>query len=150
MALDFEKNNQDIRNWGADAVNQMQAIGSAMQITHRSDSPSSSASLPKMKDRYRTRQGSIDLVSIKFPRSLIWTMKGAGKGRAGITGSKWTDKYNNTKSTNPNSFGKAGTSGRTAKPFINNVLDGPRGIDELATIVATNTGDAVIANLFVK
>jgi len=150
MALNFEKNNADIRTWGKDAINQMQASARAMDIIHRADSPSKTASLPRVKDGYREKDGSINRISIKFPRTLIWTQKGAGKGRGGLTGSKWTDKYGNQKSTNPKSLGKAGTGGRKPKPFMNDVLDGPRGIDELATIVATNTGDAIVANLFVK
>lgn len=150
MALDFEKNNEDVRTWGHDAVNLMQATASTMNIQHRSNSSSGSASMSKLIDRYRQKQGSIDLISFRFPRSLIWTQKGAGKGRGGLKGSKWTDKYGNRKSTNSESLGKAGTGGRTEKPFINKVLDGPKGIDELATIVAVNTGDAIMANLFVK
>jgi len=150
MALDFEKNNNDIRTWGKDVVNKMGATAKTMDVRHRPNSLSKSASVPKLKDRYREKQGSIDRISIRFPRSLIWTMKGAGKGRGGLKGSKWTDKYGNSKSTNPRSLGRAGTGGRTEKPFINNVLDGPRGVDELATIVAINTGDAIVGNMFVK
>lgn len=148
--LDLEKNNTDIRTWGKDAVNQMQGAARAMDISHRANSPSKSASLPRLKDSYRENGGSINRISIKFPGTLVYTMKGAGKGMGGIIGSKWTDKYGNSKSTNPKSLGKAGTGGRKEKPFINKVLDGPRGIEELATIVAINTGDAIVANLFVK
>src|SRR3954463_3737789 len=100
MAIDFEKNNQDIKTWTKDSINRMQATGSGMGIEHRSGSPSSSASLPKLKDQYRLKLGSIQRISIKFPRSLIWTMKGAGKGMGGSKGSRWTDKYGNIKKTN--------------------------------------------------
>ncbi len=96
------------------------------------------------------KDGGIDQTSIRFPRSLIWTHKGAGKGRAGTSGSKWTDKYGVVKSTRESSKGKMATAGRVAKPFFNDVLDGNAGVEELATIVAEETGDAIINQLFIK
>ena len=75
---------------------------------------------------------------------------GAGKGRGGSKGSRWVDKYGNSKKTNPESLGKMGTGGRVAKPFINQVLESDKGIDQLATIAAVQIGDAVTGNLFIK
>jgi hypothetical protein len=150
MALNLDRYNTRVREWTKDSVNKMQAKALSYGVEHRSDSPSKGSSVRKLKDRYRQHDGSIDQVSIKFPRSLIWTNKGAGKGRAGIKGSKWTDKYGNTKSTNPKSMGKMGTLGRTTKPFFNDVLDSPSGVNELANIVAEETGDSIINEMFIK
>ena len=87
---------------------------------------------------------------MSFPRTLIYTHKGAGKGRGGTKGSRWTDKYGNKKTTNPKSFGKMATGGRVAKPFINDALEAPDGVDKLATIAAENLGDVLAGSLFIK
>ncbi len=150
MKINFEKYNQSVRTWGKDAAVKMRAKGITMGIQHRSDSPSKLASLPKLSDNYRVKDGLVNRVSIKFPRTLIYTHKGAGKGRGGSKGSRWTDKYGNAKKTNPKSFGKMGTGGRSAKPFINTVLDAPGGVEDLATIVAVETGDSIINNMLIK
>lgn len=150
MPLDLTRYNDRIRDWTRDTINRMQAQANAMDIQHRAGSPSPSASMPKLKDKYRISDGGIDQTSIRFPRSLIWTHKGAGKGRGGTVGSKWTDKYGATKTTNDNSKGKMGTAGRKAKPFFNKVIDGANGVEELATIVAEETGDAIINQMFIK
>lgn len=150
MPLNLDRTNDRIRGWTKDSILKMKAEGRGLSIVHRADSPSKSASLPKIKDRYKLEEGTISRISFAFPRQLIWTHKGAGKGRAGTVGSKWTDKYGSTKSTNPKSHGKMATGGRTAKPFFDRVLDREDGVEELATIVAEETGDAIIGNLFIK
>jgi hypothetical protein len=150
MALDLDKYNDRVKEWGRDTINRMAAQASAMAVVHRSDSPSKGSSIRKLKDKYRMKDGGVDQVSIKFPRSLIWTHKGAGKGRAGATGSKWTDKYGQTKTTKEASKGKMATLGRKAKPFFDRTLDGPNGVEQLADIVAEETGDVLINNMFIK
>lgn len=150
MIIDLTRRDNRIREWTKDIILKIQARGSMLNISHRTDSPSSGASLPKLKDRYRSRDGAIVQTSIRFPRQLIWTAKGAGKGRGGVKGSRWTDKYGNAKTTDPNSLGKMGTGGRVAKDFFNSVIEGPGGIDELATVVAEETGDAIVNNMFIK
>lgn len=122
----------------------------AMGITHRSNSPSAGSSVAKIKARDRRRIGVIDMVSFKFDRSLIWTHKGAGKGRGGIQGSVWYDRLGIKHSTDAESLGKMGTGGRVAKPWLNDTLEAPSGIDELANIVAEESGDAIVNNLFIK
>lgn len=150
MALNLDRYNDRIRMWTRDTINRMQARAGAYAIQHRSDSPSKSASIPKLKDKYRMQDGGINQTSIRFPRQLIWTHKGAGKGRGGTKGSKWTDKYGQTKTTRESSKGKMGTGGRVEKPFFNDVLDAPDGVEELATIVAEETGDAIMNQMFIK
>ena len=43
-----------------------------------------------------------------------------------------------------------GTEGRKEKPFFNTVIDGPNGVEKLATIVAEKTGDTIINNMLIK
>lgn len=91
----------------------------------------------------------VSRVAFRFPRSLIWTHKGAGKGRAGKKGSRWVNKFGNTRSTNSDSLGKAGTGARKEKPWFTSVMDAPDGVNRLADIVAEETGDAIVNQLFV-
>lgn len=121
-----------------------------MGIEHREDSPSSGSSVAKMKDGYKQQEGAVNQVSVKMHRTLVYTHKGAGKGRGGVKGSRWIDKYGVDKKTNPKSFGKMGTSGRVAKPFINDVLDSEKGVDKIATIAAEELGDAIVNKMLVK
>ncbi|MGN7786808.1 hypothetical protein ACTJIJ_19905 [Niabella sp. 22666] len=150
MKINFDRYNQKVKNWGKDSVTKMKAEGRALGIIHRADSPSKSASIPKLSSGFRQKDGQVNRVSIKFPRTLIYTHKGAGKGRGGTKGSRWTDKYGKAKKTKESSMGKMGTAGRTAKPFINRVLKRETGVDQLATIVAVETGAAISNNMFIK
>jgi hypothetical protein len=148
--IDFTSFNNKVNAWAKTTEKEFVAVGGYMGIDHRPDSPSQGASLPKIKSSQRYEDGAVNLIRFKFRRSLIWTHKGAGKGRGGTKGSKWTDKYGNQKSTDPKSFGKMGTGGRTAKPFFNSVLNGDRGVNTLADIAAEELGDAIVNNLFIK
>jgi len=150
MDINLNRYNERVRQWGKGTLQRIKAQASAEGIEHRQNSPSPSSSIAKIKDRYRQRSGAIDQVSIRFPRTLIYPHKGAGKGRGGFKGSSWVDKYGTTHRTNPQSLGKMGTGGRKAKPFFNDVLGGSQGVEELATIVATETGDAIMNQLFIK
>ena len=42
------------------------------------------------------------------------------------------------------------TGGRVAKPFINDALEAPDGVEKLATIAAENLGDVLAGSLFIK
>ena len=150
MALKLDDYNEAVTKWDQDNNQAIKAKASAYGITHRADSPSTSPSVNKLRSKLFTKDGAIARVTKTFPRSLIYPHKGAGKGRGGIQGSRWVDRYNNAKTTNPKSLGKMGTGGRTAKPFINDALEGPDGVDELATIAAVHLGDALVGNLFIK
>lgn len=119
-------------------------------ITHRPNSPSASSSIAKITSSTRQKLGAVSSLGIKFPRHLVFVHKGAGKGRGGTKGSRWKDKFGQTQKTNPRSFGKMGTGGRTEKPFIDAALNGPNGIDNIAAIAATELGAFVTGNLFIK
>ncbi len=148
--IDFTSLNNKVTNWSKNIEKELSAVGGFMGIEHRADSPSKGASLAKIKSSQRYQDGAVSRIRFKFRRSLIWTHKGAGKGRGGTQGSTWTDKHGNKNSTNPKSFGKMATGGRTAKPFFNSVLNGARGVNELADIVAEELGDAIVNNLLIK
>lgn len=121
-----------------------------MQVVHRANSPSPSPSIDRFKNKFGTKDGAITRVAIVFPRSIIYTHQGAGKGRGGAKGSRWVDKYGRNMKTNPKSLGRMGTEGRTAKPFINDALESPGGVEALATLAAESMGDIVTENLFIK
>ncbi|MGN6476313.1 MAG: hypothetical protein ACTHKV_03735 [Flavipsychrobacter sp.] len=148
MPLNLERYNQKIKSWTQQANQGLKQVGDNMGIVHRADSPSSSASLPRVKGREHFEDGAVDRIGFKMNRSLIWTHKGAGKGRGGTKGSNWITARGESKTTNPKSFGKMGTAGRTAKPWFDQFMDGNKGVDELATIAAEELGDAVLADAF--
>ena len=150
MAINLDKYNQEVKAWDQESNAGIKALGAAKGIVHRSDSPSPSSSLNKFKSKTFTQDGAVVKISKTFPRTLIYTHKGAGKGRGGSQGSRWTDKYGNKKTTNLKSFGKMGTGGRVAKPFINDYLDSDKGVDKLATIAAEQLGDVLVGSLLVK
>jgi hypothetical protein len=150
MKLNLDRYNNRVIDWTKKAVKSIKAEGEKLDIEHRPDSPSRGASLPKIKEGHKEEGGAIAVVSFRFRRSLIYTHKGAGKGRGGKKGSRWLDKHKNEKTTNPKSLGKAGTGGRKEKPFINNILDSEQGVDELATIAASELGDAIVSNMLIQ
>jgi hypothetical protein len=127
----------------------MQATGSQMGISHRANSPSPGDSLAKLKSKVTIKNGVVSVIGFKMNRSLIWTHVGAGKGRGGSSGSSWIDAQGNRKKTNPESLGKMGTQGRTAKPWFNKFMEGPEGLDDLATIVASELGDAIVGKILI-
>ena len=90
------------------------------------------------------------MVGVRFPRQLIWTHRGAGKGHGGFEGSSWVTAMGIRKYTASESLGKMNAGNRREKPFINNYLDGNQGVDQLADIVAEESGDVIVNNLLIK
>lgn len=150
MAINFDKQNERVLTWADQTTQNLKGKGNALGITHRADSPSPGASLGKIKSGVKYTGGIIDRVSFKFPRSLVWPHKGAGKGMGGLQGSTWKDALGITHTTNPDSLGKAGSGNRTPKEWFNETIEAPAGVDELATIVAEESGDAIVNNLLIK
>lgn len=146
--LNLDRYNQRIEEATGDLVKDIKAVGAGMGITHRANSPSKAASLPKVSGKTYQRDGMTEKISIRFPRQLIYTHKGAGKGRGGSQGSRWIDRMGNKRSTDPQSLGKMGTDGRTAKPFINQAIEAKA--DTIATIAAEEIGSSITNNLFIK
>ena len=150
MKIDFDKQNTRVITWADKTVTGLRGQGNALGITHRSNSPSPGPSLNKIRNKVTYRGGIIEIVSFKFPRSLVWPHKGAGKGMGGSQGSVWYDSLGIKHSTDPDSLGKMGSGNRTPKPWFNDVMEQPTGVDELATIVAEESGDAIVNNILLK
>jgi hypothetical protein len=150
MALNLDQLNTDIQNWGHSTADKMKAAGASMGIHHSEGSPSPKPSLQQIVARFKYASGLVHIVSFRVPRVLFYTHKGAGRGMGGHTGSSWADKYGNQHRTDPKSLGKAGTGSRKEKPFINDTLQSPDGLDSLGDIVITKIGDAFINNLLIK
>lgn len=81
-------------------------------------------------------------IGFSIARHGVHLHRGAGEGYGGFTGSKWTDKYGNIKSTSENSLGKMDTGNRQAVHWFNDVIN--RNIEELIGIVADYTLDITI------
>lgn len=148
--IDFDKQNERVIGWAGKTENNLKGKTNALGIIHRSTSPSPGPSVNKIKNRVKYRGGIIEVVSFRFPRSLVWPHKGAGKGMGGSKGSVWYDKLGIRHSTDPDSLGKMGTGNRVAKPWFNTVMEATTGVDELATIVAEESGDAIVNNILLK
>lgn len=148
--MNLDKYNEAITRWDHQNNQDVKSRAGGYGVTHRKNSPSPRASLNSFKSRLVTEDGAIVKISKVFPRTLVWVHKGAGKGRGGNIGSRWIDKYGKTQKTSDVSKGKMGTGGRTAKPFINDSLDAPEGIERLATIAAEELGDALVGFISVK
>jgi hypothetical protein len=147
MPLNFDDYNSQVKDWAQTVKRSMQSTGAGMGIQHVSRSPSTGASLQKIRPGFKYGAGAIEIVSFKFPRSLVWTHKGAGKGMGGPSGSTWVDKLGNTKRTNTNSKGKMGTGNRHAKQWFTQPLDAPDGINNLADLVAIHLGATISENI---
>ena len=148
--IDYDKQNDRVTEWSIRTEVGLKGSSNALGIKHRSNSPSPGDSLVKIKNKTTYRGGIIEIVSFKFPRSLVWTHKGAGKGMGGSKGSVWYDKLGIKHSTDPDSLGKMGSGSRTSKPWFNSVMEAPTGVDELATIVAEESGDSIVNNILLK
>lgn len=148
--LDLSRYNGRVKDWTAKTLDSFKMEAENLGIEHRVNSPSKGSSVAKITARTREKDGAIIVCAFKIRRSLIYPHKGAGRGQAGWTGSKWQNRKGEWKKTSPKSYGKMDTGNRTAKPFINNVLDEETGVEELAYIVAEELGAAIINNLAVK
>src|SRR5437868_9116335 len=116
--INYEAFNDAVKSWGKQNTVLLKEAAGSMGIIHRPRSPSPTASIPKIKESVGYTNKVINRVSFKFPKSLVFTHRGAGKGMGGSKGSRWIDKDGNTKKTNPESLGKMGTGNRTPKPFF--------------------------------
>lgn len=147
---DIELYNEEVRQWGLTLRSQITSNASKYGIRHRNNSPSPNSSVNDIKVKFRMADGQISGISIGLRRSLIYPHKGAGKGYAGVKGSRWIDKYGTRKSTDPDSLGKAGTGSRREKPFINDALEGPYGVEELADIVAERLATTIVNRAIIQ
>lgn len=76
-----------------------------------------------LKSRVKLRNGEPYVITFNFERYMKYAELGAGKGRGGLKGSKWTDKFGVKKSTSPKSLGRMGKDGRYPQPFSDNTIN---------------------------
>lgn len=145
----YDKYNDEIELQALRLEADMKQRAAQSAIVHRKDSPSPSSSIAKLKSRIRQRDGITNRIGYQFPRALIYTHTGSGKGQGGLIGSRWKNKYGETIRTNPRSLGKAGTGNRKEKPFIDGALIGPEGVGKISEIAAVELGAVVTGNLFI-
>lgn len=150
VKIDFDKQNERVLAWADRSQQDLQSTGNRLGIQHRANSPSSGSSLAAIKHKERYQAGIIEVIGFQFRRSLIWPHKGAGKGMGGTQGSTWYDRLGIRHTTDPDSLGKMNSGNRQEKPWFNETMDAPTGVDELATIVAEESGDAIVNNLLIK
>lgn len=149
MPLRYDTYNDRIKNWTVSAVSGMKQSGREMGIVHRANSPSPKPSLDGLQARLgRDKAFVVNRVTFSLNRSLVWTHYGAGKGMAANKGTSWINKTGIRVKTDPKSLGKAGTGNRRAKPWFNNYLESPHGVEELADISAEEVGNSVTAKMF--
>jgi hypothetical protein len=127
MAFNLDNANNRIQEWGSDVESKLKARILDLGIRHRANSPSSRAAVNSLRTGFRKVSGLINRISYSIPRHMIFVHKGVGKGTP---------------------IEKVGQTNRIAKPWFNPVIDDK--IEELADIVAEETGDAIINNLFIK
>jgi hypothetical protein len=150
VKINYDKQNDRVSSWAARSEGDLKGKSNALGISHRSNSPSPGPSVQKIKHRLKQQSGVISTVSFRFPRSLVWPHKGAGKGMGGSQGSVWYDKLGIKHTTDPDSLGKMGSGSRVAKEWFNNVMEAPTGVDELATIVAEESANSIVNNILIK
>ena len=148
MANEFDTLNTEVAAWAKDTDAVIHNTGAAYGIKHSSNSPSPSASLPKVRGRIFFKDQVAAGIAFKFNRTLVYPHHGAGKGKGGSKGSRWVDKYGITRKTNPKSFNKMNTGNRKAKPFLNDALKKQAPL--LANIVAQTGADIVTRKLFIQ
>jgi hypothetical protein len=146
----YDELNNDVKEWAGQMAQAVKAAGAGEGVTHRDNSPSRGASLQKIKSKVSFVQDRASKISIGFPRTLIYTTKGAGKGIGGRKGSRWLNAKGEARKTNPKSLNKLGSGNRQVKDFINKALDGPQGVETLGDIVARDMGEIVVNNIFIK
>lgn len=142
LTTDLEKVNAIITTHTAAAVPALVAEQNKYGITHGPNG------FNKIRTAMRKRDGMINKVTFKFPKTGIYREKGAGRGYGGKKGSKWIDANGVTKTTNPASLGKAGTGKRQAAPWFNPVIE--KYADQMANELADQFVEIAFNNLLIK
>ena len=138
--------NKGVRNWG-EKVEALLKQSAQSRFGHE-DRPISDE-FPRLSDSIKLnlrfdKQYKLETRSVGFSvaRHGVYLHEGAGRGYGGLTGSKWTDRYNKKHTTNPDSMGKMGTGNRTAEYWFNDIIR--NNMPELADIVANYSLDIAV------
>lgn len=119
-----EKMNQEIKSWTRETESQLKDKAKSLGIVHRVNSPSPKSSVNAITGKTNSKFGTINRVSFKFPRHMVFVHKGLGRDTP---------------------VSKAGTTNRKAKEWFEPVTDVQ--VEKLADIAAENLGDTVVARL---
>jgi hypothetical protein len=145
--------NDGVKNWCEKVKSELKA--SAENTFGHRISDQISTDFPRLSDSIQTNirfdktyKLETRSVGFSFARAGVYLHYGAGRGYAGMQGSKWTDQYGRLKTTNPESLGKMGTGERTGEHWFNDVIR--RNVDELADILANYSLDLSLnmSNIF--
>jgi hypothetical protein len=123
----MESYNSQIKKWANDTFGVIRDTAYQMGIQHRPNSSSPDSSINDIKVRTYTNGGRISRIAYRIRRHLVFVHKGVGKGTP---------------------INKAGQTNRIAKPFFNEAI--ADNIEELADIVAQETGDELTENILIK
>jgi len=139
--------NSKVKQWAAKVEGELKQSADS-RFGHRM-SEQLSTEFPRLSDSIKTnlrfdKQYKLETRSVGFSlaRHGVYLHEGAGRGYAGITGSKWTDKYGTLKTTASASQGKMGTGNRHAEPWFNDIIRNNE--EELADILAEYSLDLVL------
>lgn len=89
-------------------------------------------------------------VGFSFAREGIYIHKGAGRGKGGVLGGRWIDRYGTMKTRDPQSAGLQGTGNRKPILWFDPVID--KRIPQLADLVADYSATMQInaTNIFIE
>lgn len=127
MPVNYDTANERIEKKALEMESQMKEQMISLGIRHVSYSPSPKAAIKSLKTSFRKAIGLISRISFKIPKHMIYVHKGVGKGTP---------------------IEMAGTTNRKAKPWFDPVVE--NNIEELADIVAEETGNAIVNNLLIR
>ena len=143
----LNKFNNDVQEWGIKVGMELKRAASA-SFKHR-DSKNVSDDFPPLADSISLnlrfdKKFKLETRSVGFSlaRHGVYLHQGAGRGYGGLTGSKWTDKYGQKKTTNPASLGLQGTGSRTAVHWFNDVIR--KNLPQLTEILANYSLDLLL------
>jgi hypothetical protein len=123
----WDQANRKITQWATKTKAALISEMTALNIQHRSNSPSPRPAKQSVRQSTRKRGGLINRVGYNIPRHLVYVHKGVGRGTP---------------------IEKVGQTNRKAKEWFNPVID--KNIDELADVVAEEIGAAIVNNLLIK
>jgi hypothetical protein len=126
---DTNKYNQRVKGWQKDALQAIDKSFDEENIQHVARSPSPHPSREVIKAISNFKLGMITSISFKFPKHMVYVAKGVGKGvPAALAGTSATT--------------------RKQKDWFNKKMD--KSVEDLADIVAEETGDMVVNNLRIR
>jgi hypothetical protein len=127
MTQEQQALNNSIRDWGVKSVDALKQEFARLNIVHRKDSTTPTASRDSLNAKYKMTGGSIRRIGFAFPRHMVFVHKGVGRETP---------------------IGKVGTTNRKAKEWFVPVMDVK--VEELADVIAETDADMVVNNFTIR